>query len=158
MIVAFERAHAAGFRELVVQSLAEYGFEEDPVLDADLADPTRHYDAVWVVADERRVVGSVAMRLLAVQEAELKRMYVLPTHRGRGLGRLLLEHALDWAATRGVRAVRLDTSVEMVAARRLYESAGFRRTGERIESGAFDRRRELLYALELPARRADRPA
>jgi GNAT superfamily N-acetyltransferase len=51
--------------------------------------------------------------------------YVIPERRGRGLGRALLEAALDHARKRGAARIDLNTSVSDVAARALYESAGF---------------------------------
>jgi GNAT superfamily N-acetyltransferase len=148
-IVPFGPEHAAGFRELVGSVLAEFGFHEDPEIDRDLADPAAHYDAVWVVLAETDVVGSVAMRRAGEGEAELKRMYVRPGLRGHGLGRRLLDVALEWARSEGMGRVVLDTTEDMRAARRLYERAGFRRTGSRVERGAIDTRCEILYALDL---------
>jgi len=149
-IVPFEPSrHAAPFRALVASTLLEFGFTEDPVIDADLADPLGHYDAVWVVEDDDRLVGSVAMRV-AGDEAELKRMYLARELRGRGLGRRLLEHALGWARDGGLATVTLDTTAGMAVARALYESAGFRAVGSRTEVGERNSRCEILYRLELP--------
>jgi GNAT superfamily N-acetyltransferase len=148
-ILPFHPRHAAGFRDLVEKTLVEFGFQVDPVLERDLDDPATAYDAAWVVVAEGEVVGSVAMRRTAEREAELKRMYVRPAWRRRGIGRRLLETALGWARAQRLRTVRLDTAERMMAARRLYETAGFSRTGSRVEGGRRDRRCEELYALEL---------
>ncbi len=58
---------------------------------------------------------------------EIKRMYVVPTERGRGVARGLLGE-LEAAARDqlGYRRVRLDTGAEQPHARALYESAGYR--------------------------------
>ena len=141
--------HAAGFRELVASTLGEFGFSEDAVIDRDLLDPLEHYDAVWIVEEDGRVVGSAAVREAGEAEAELKRMYLAPELRGRGLGRRLLELVIEWARERGLVAVTLDTTAEMRAARSLYESAGFQAYGNRTEVGERDRRCEILYRLDL---------
>src|SRR5204863_7474787 len=109
-IVPFETPQADGFRSLVVDTLREFGFEPDPELDADLDDPAATYAALWIVLGGPEVVGSVALRDLGDGALELKRMYLRPSQRGRGLGKHLLALALDWAQARGARAVRLDTS------------------------------------------------
>jgi len=57
--------------------------------------------------------------------AEVKRMYVRPSARGRGVGALLLQALLDHAVTLGFSNVRLDTATELTAARTLYERFGF---------------------------------
>ena len=145
----FGPEHAVGFRALVAAVLPEFGFQEDPEIDADLADPASHYGAVWVALHQGEVVGSIAMRKLADGSAELKRMYVRPGLRGLGLGRRLLDTGLGWAREQGASRVVLDTTEGMKAARRLYQRAGFRRTGTRVERGAIDSRCEILYALDL---------
>ena len=58
-------------------------------------------------------------------DAYLEELYVVPERRGRGLGRALLEAAMDNARVRGAAHIDLGTSEDDVAARALYESAGF---------------------------------
>jgi len=58
-------------------------------------------------------------------DAYLEELYVVPGRRGHGLGRTLLEAAMDHARQRGASRIDLNTSVDDVAARALYESAGF---------------------------------
>ena len=98
-IVPFEPGHADGFRSLVNDTLIEFGFDNDPQFDGDLDDPAGTYAALWVALEGGTVVGSVALRDLGDGVVELKRMYLRPDQRGRGLGRDLLALALDWART-----------------------------------------------------------
>ncbi len=143
----FEAAYADGLRSLVADTLREFDFEPDPELDADLDDPQHTYAAIWVVVDGGEVVGSVALRDLGGGAVQLKRMYLRPDQRGRGLGRELLGVALDWARSHGMRVIRLDTSERMVAAQRLYEAHGFVRVaGDAPRQGQC----RLLYELRLP--------
>ena len=145
-ITRYEREHADGFRKLVGGTLREFGFEPDPEIDPDLADPAAVYAAVWVAVLDRDVVGSIALRDLGGSELELKRMYLHPSQRGRGLGRQLLETALGWARTNGATVIRLDTSERMETAQRLYEAYGFQRVaGDAPRQG----QRRLLYELRL---------
>jgi len=145
-IVPFAAAHTDGFRSLVVDTLREFDFEADPVLDDDLEDPARAYTALWVAVDGNQVVGSVALRDVGDGAVELKRMYLRPDARGRGMGKQLLGVALDWARANGKQTVRLDTSERMVAAQKLYEAHGFRRVpGSAPRQGQC----RLLYELAL---------
>jgi ribosomal protein S18 acetylase RimI-like enzyme len=145
-IVPFEPAHEAGFRTLVSETLREFGFEPDPEIDPDLADPAGAYESLWVAVADGEVVGSVALRELTPAERQLKRMYLRPDQRGRGLGRRLLETALERARADGVSVIRLDTSERMEAARSLYEAYGFRRVSGSAQRQGQNR---LLYELEL---------
>ena len=57
--------------------------------------------------------------------AYLEELYVVPAHRGEGLGRALLDAVLERSRERGARSIELGTSEDDTAARGLYESAGF---------------------------------
>jgi len=146
-IVPFEPQHAGGFAALVVDTLREFGFEPDPVLDQDLDDPVASYAALWLAIAGGEVAGSVALCDLGGDIYQLKRMYLRSALRSRGVGKRLLATALDWARTNDARAVTLDTAERMVAARRLYESAGF----VQVPGGGPPRQGQerLLYELRL---------
>jgi ribosomal protein S18 acetylase RimI-like enzyme len=58
-------------------------------------------------------------------ECYLAELYVVPNRRGQGLGRALMEAAMDHARSRGADYMDLGTSEDDVAARALYESLGF---------------------------------
>jgi ribosomal protein S18 acetylase RimI-like enzyme len=58
-------------------------------------------------------------------DAYLEELYVAPDHRGRGLGRALLETAMEEARREGATRMELGTSVDDKAAIALYESCGF---------------------------------
>jgi GNAT superfamily N-acetyltransferase len=61
----------------------------------------------------------------AALECYLAELYVVPDRRGQGLGRALMEAAIDRARARGATHIDLGTSEADVAARGLYESFGF---------------------------------
>jgi putative acetyltransferase len=71
--------------------------------------------------------GCGGVQLFGADYAELKRMYVRPAFRGRGLGRHLVDHLSGHAAERGVTVIRLETGVLQAEAIGLYTSMGFRR-------------------------------
>jgi ribosomal protein S18 acetylase RimI-like enzyme len=58
-------------------------------------------------------------------ECYLAELYVVPDHRGQGLGRALMETALAVAREQGADSMDLGTGDDDVAARALYESLGF---------------------------------
>lgn len=73
--------------------------------------------------DEPVCVGAV--KRLGDDTAEIKRMYVTPQGRSRGLARALLTALEDAARDLGYTRVRLDTGPEQPHSRALYLSAGY---------------------------------
>ncbi|MQA78552.1 MAG: GNAT family N-acetyltransferase [Streptosporangiales bacterium] len=109
---------------------------------ADLRDAAgRGRDAVLLVAVDAhdRLVGSVTYathgdayaELAGPGEAEFRMLVVDSSARKLGTGTALVRACLDLARRDGCATMRLSTSPEMVAAHRLYERLGFRRTPER---------------------------
>ena len=85
----------------------------------------------WVVSEGETVLGCVALKELDPTHAELKSMRTDAAARGRGLGRLLLEHVLAEAAARGYTRMSLETGSQEFfrPARTLYARYGFVETG-----------------------------
>ncbi|MBI3707799.1 MAG: GNAT family N-acetyltransferase [Proteobacteria bacterium] len=81
---------------------------------------------ILLASSEEAAVGVVGLRPLAGRSCEIKRLFVRPAARGRGLGRALVERALGEADTAGYRTVRLETHETMDAAIALYRGLGFR--------------------------------
>lgn len=65
--------------------------------------------------------------VLQVGWAEIKRMWVEESARGRGIARKVLDALIAEARGAGVKALRLETGVDSHAALALYEKAGFKR-------------------------------
>ncbi len=75
---------------------------------------------------EHQPVGCGALRRLDSNTAELKRMYVLASFRGHGIGRALLDALAEEAHALGASQLMLETGVRQREAMNLYERAGFR--------------------------------
>lgn len=121
---------------LIGRVFAEYDFVWNPVTEVpDLFDLERHYGegggAFWVARLDGQVVGSVGVERLPDGRAELHRLYLDSTLRGRGLGRALVEAVLDWCRSAGVQQLTLWSDTRFDRAHRLYEGMGFTKTGER---------------------------
>lgn len=70
-------------------------------------------------------VGCGAVRRIDPTTAELKRMYVAPAVRGRGIGRALVEALEQQARQLGASRVVLETGTRLAPALRLYEAMGY---------------------------------
>jgi len=102
-------------------------------------DDLRDISATYLDSGGEFLVGFAGVELTGMggllrrspEEAEIKRMRVHPDFQRRGFGRLILKELEARAQALGYREIRLDTTEEQIAARRLYESAGYRETGRR---------------------------
>ena len=79
-----------------------------------------------VIYDDGVPVAGGGIKRLSDDVGEIKRMYVVPEARSRGLARRLLSALEDAARKLGYERVRLDTGPRQPHARRLYESTGYR--------------------------------
>jgi pimeloyl-ACP methyl ester carboxylesterase/GNAT superfamily N-acetyltransferase len=91
----------------------------------DLAEVAPGRGAFVVAWDASTPVGCGAVRLLDDGRAEIKRMFVLPSHRGRGISRLVVRALEDRAVELGVTTLCLETGTRQAEAIGLYTSMGF---------------------------------
>lgn len=83
---------------------------------------------VALAREGQDAVGCVYLAPVTETTAEVKRLYVRPSHRGRGLGRALVETLVDGAVDRSYGVLRLNTAPFMVRAQQLYADLGFEPT------------------------------
>ena len=112
--------------------VARYGGRDDTPLDPLMFEPPAgsffvgYADDVPVVSGAWRRRGDVEA-LGTTETAEIKRMYVVPRARGRGLARRMLAHLERTAAAAGAQVMVLETGTAQPEAIALYESAGYTR-------------------------------
>lgn len=104
--------------------------KENPSLKYALPDGRLYLD----VSDDGIARGCIALRKLSDGKGEVKRLYVRPEYRGKGIATALVERIVEDARNIGYKELYLDTLPELESAVRLYKSFGFEETGQYNDS------------------------
>jgi putative acetyltransferase len=120
----------AGIRRVIAGSLATYGLVlELDTTDRDLEDITACYIAAGgsfrVLEHADTLVGTCGLHNESQGIAELRKMYLDPRYKGRGLGRRLLDDAIENARRLGFRTIILESNSRLIEAAALYRKRGF---------------------------------
>jgi GNAT superfamily N-acetyltransferase len=83
--------------------------------------------AFFVAFRDQEPVGCGALRRLDESAGEIKRMYVLPAHRGQGVARRILQAIEAEATALAMEKLLLETGIRQPEAVALYQRAGYRR-------------------------------
>lgn len=109
----------------------------DPVyLQAFKAVKANPYNSLMVAERDGAVVGTYQITVLpGIAErgrvrAKIESVHVAPEWRGHGIGAVMMRHAIDLAAGKGVGLVELTSNKERPDAHRFYRSLGFKQTHE----------------------------
>ncbi len=84
-----------------------------------------HIKHVVVAYDDNTPVGCGAMKEYASDTMEIKRMYTLPTSRGKGIASHVLNALEAWAAELSYEMCVLETGKKQPEAIRLYQKSGY---------------------------------
>ena len=110
-------------------SLCFQSFDQElATLPGDYAPPSgRLFLAKWIEGESEQLAGCVALHRLEDGTCEMKRLYVRPEFRGKGIGQALAAAVVEDGREIGYRRMRLDTVPSVMGnAVALYRSMGFR--------------------------------
>ncbi len=131
--------------EVIRSVLTDYGLPwESRGADRDVIDVEECYLATggefWVVEQQNIIVGTSAYYPTSrgKNAVEIRKMYLLPIARGKGLGRYLLQELESAIALRGFEQIWLETASVLAQAVKLYETSGYLPT-EGVETPRCDR-------------------
>lgn len=115
--------------QVQAEYVVRYGGPDETPLDPAMFEPPAGSFFVGYLGDEPVATGAWRRSDVEVfgtrRTAEVKRMYVAPAARGRGLARVVLAHLERSAAESGAEALVLETGLKQPEAIALYESSGY---------------------------------
>jgi putative acetyltransferase len=109
---------------LCAEMSARYGTAPSPFSLSEAAEPRSTFLVAYL---DGAPVGCGALRRIDGETAEIKRMYIAPEARRKGIARRIIRGLEEQAQAFGYRAIRLETGVRQPEAQSLYEAAGFHR-------------------------------
>lgn len=141
--------HQKDVQDIVFEVLEEYGLIPAPKgADADLFDLESVYKTGYfgVIVDQfGKIVGTCGLFKINDQVAEIRKMYILKTHRGKGLGKWCVNFLIDEAKRKGFSFLELETASPLKEAIGLYEKIGF----QEIETENQTPRCDKMYKMTL---------
>lgn len=80
---------------------------------------------VLVIYENEEAVGCGGFKKYDDTTAEIKRMFVHPNHRNKGIARIILTELENWATEKGFTSYILETSPKLTSAVSLYQKTGY---------------------------------
>ncbi len=122
--------------------------EKTPADKTRLPEANRWIRRGWVEGNGEDLIGFICASVLD-DVAEIENLAVQEDRRRAGIGRRLLEIAVEFSRSAGAATIHLEVRAGNQAARSLYESMGFRATGRRSRYYADNGEDAVLYDLSL---------
>ncbi|MTE25540.1 GNAT family N-acetyltransferase [Winogradskyella ouciana] len=150
-IIDYDNKYAKNFYDLNIEWLKTY-FYVEPYDEEVLSKPDKYIinkgGYIFFAMKENKVVGTVA--LMPTEEngiLELTKMAVLPEERGQKIGQKLLQHCIDFAKSKNLKALLLYSATKLENAIYLYRKYGFKEL--ELEPNSPYQRSDIKMLLEL---------
>ncbi len=123
-----EQSDIGPIKEIFFRAMQDYGIAlpaDYPVSDIETIGLPKTDRRTEVLFKDDCLVGFIMLQKIAGDRLEVKRLYLDAAHRGRGLGRYLLQFAIAYAQSEACRWVQLETTSRFTSAVAFYRKHGF---------------------------------
>ena len=149
-LVSARNIDSKEIKDVIYSILNEYGLKEDEdKTDSDLNNIQKYYTDnngfFGKVLQNNKIVGTVGLFKLDDVICELRKMYLLKEHGGKGLGKILMDIIIKKAKEKKYKKIELETASVLQEAIGLYKKYGFRE----IEKSNLANRCDTAFILEL---------
>ncbi len=133
--------------DLIASVLTEYGLGSEPQgADRDVYEVEKYYQQTggefWVIEQNQQLIGTAGFYPIkrGNRAVEIRKMYLLPEARGKGLGKFLLLQLEQIIKQKGFKEIWIETASVLKEAVQLYEHSGYEPT-----TGVETQRCDLVY-------------
>jgi putative acetyltransferase len=136
MIRPYQPGDEGGIAHVIRSVFEEHGFPWQPEgHNRDSYEIHAHYHdrggGFWVLEADGAVVGTVGIRRIDDELCDLCRLYLLADHRGKGLGKQLLQRAVEEARLRGYKQMEIWSDKRLEVSQEMYRRFGAKPIGDR---------------------------
>ena len=128
-IISYSPVYATDFKALNIAWLEEY-FWVEPHDEEVLGNPQKHIidpgGTIFLVKEEGKIIGCVALMKIEEGIFELTKMAISPEHQGKKIGQKLMEHTLEFAAKQNWDQLIIFSNRKLENAIYIYEKYGFK--------------------------------
>ena len=127
-------------KDLILSILEkEYPFDRSAYQDSDINDISGTYsgesNAFFVVEENERIIGTIGIKKDAPGSALMRRFFVDPDYRKKGLGTMLLEKVVDFCKSKNYKELSFRATDRMGDAMKLCKKKGFKEKDDLEVSG-----------------------
>ncbi|MEK7171991.1 MAG: GNAT family N-acetyltransferase [Patescibacteria group bacterium] len=139
MIIPYQKKKRTEVKKFVLNVLSEFGFSYNRRADFDLSEIDKYYSKTnrsifLLYIDKNKILGTIALKKLDKDTAELKRFYVANEYRGQSIGRQLHSEVLKYAQVFKYKKIILNTTPNMLRAIEFYKRAGYKRLRQQAKN------------------------
>lgn len=119
------QADITAFMDAIEKEFAEPISHSDPKTKTITELTNLSTEKYWIAVSNEKAIGTIGLTILSNKKIVLKRMFVSPDFRGKGIAKLLLNTLLTWAEENKMKTIYLGTMGQFKTAQQFYSKNGF---------------------------------